>query len=96
MTVTTGARLHFGPLAVAAPAGGKFGGVGVMIATPRIVLAACHAEFDDVCGDTIAVARVVEFRDRFRDAVTERRVPRCKIIVREAFSIVGSWISNRG
>jgi len=35
VTVTTGARLHFGPLACGSGRGRRFGGIGMMIAAPR-------------------------------------------------------------
>ena len=81
--ITTGARLHFGPLSVTAPSGGRFGGVGIMIASPRTVLTAKPAAVDSIVGDESATVRVAEFLRRIREASTsESRVP-CEISVDE-------------
>ena len=68
VTVTTGARLHFGPLAAAGSTGGKFGGVGMMVSAPGYVVSAQVAT-DDVClGDEISRLRASEFVRRVRAA----------------------------
>ena len=68
VTVTTGARLHFGPLAAAGSGGGKFGGVGMMISAPGCIVTARPAERDSFIGDEVSVARVAEFVRRIRAA----------------------------
>ena len=83
VSITTGARLHFGPLSVSAPAGGRFGGVGVMIDFPRTVLTAYEASADLIRGDELTEKRVIEFLDRVRTAIPDHyRVP-CEIDVTE-------------
>ena len=85
VTVTTGARLHFGPLAAAGSGGGKFGGVGMMISAPGYVVTARPAERDSFVGDGASVARVAEFIRRIRSASTdESKVASCEIEVSEA------------
>lgn len=83
VSITTGARLHFGPLSVAAPSGGRFGGVGVMIDSPRTVLSASPAEFDSVDGDSSTVARVTEFLRRIRQSAAAASVPPCRIRIQQ-------------
>lgn len=67
VTVTTGARLHFGPLAAAGSTGGKFGGVGMMVSSPRYVVSARVAAEDVCLGDEIACRRAAEFVRRVRE-----------------------------
>ena len=83
VTITTGSRLHFGPLSVAAPAGGRFGGVGLMINTPRVVLSARVAERDSVRADEEATTRVTEFLRRVRSTVPIGQLPTCEVTVTE-------------
>ncbi len=83
VSIKTGARLHFGPLEVSAPAGGRFGGVGVMIDHPRTVMTATNASVDLVRGDEPTKRRVMEFLQRIRKAIPDQyRVP-CEIDVKE-------------
>ena len=85
VTVTTGARLHFGPLAAAGSGGGKFGGVGMMISAPGYVVTARPAERDSFVGDEVSVARVAEFVRRIRVASPgETMATSYEIAVREA------------
>ena len=85
VTVTTGARLHFGPLAAAGSSGGKFGGVGMMISAPGYVVTARPAEQDSFVGDEASVARVAEFVRRIRAASSGgAKVAPCEIDVRKA------------
>ena len=84
VSVITGARLHFGPLSVAAPAGGKFGGVGVMIASPRTVLTARAATADQIHGDDPSTLRVAEFLRRIREAQPDHEHVPCKFCITEA------------
>lgn len=85
VTVTTGARLHFGPLAAAGSGGGKFGGVGMMISAPGCVVIARPADRDSFVGDEASVARVARFVRHIRDASPgDVMVASCQIEVREA------------
>jgi beta-ribofuranosylaminobenzene 5'-phosphate synthase len=63
--VTTGARLHFGPLAVHAQEGRSFGGVGLMIDSPETEVTIERAERDEVHGDD-SQGRIAEFLTRLR------------------------------
>jgi beta-RFAP synthase len=68
VTVTTGARLHFGPLAAAGSTGGTFGGVGMMVASPRCIVSARVAAEDSCVGDEATCLRGAEFVRRVREA----------------------------
>ena len=68
VTVTTGARLHFGPLAASGSTGGKFGGVGMMVSAPGYVVSARVASEDVCLGDETACLRGAEFVRRVREA----------------------------
>lgn len=83
VSITTGARLHFGPLSVAAPAGGRFGGVGVMIEAPRIVIQGRPALADSVRGDPAFVSRITEFLRRARAHIPIQDRVECEISVPE-------------
>lgn len=48
ITITTGSRLHFGPLSYGPRRGRHFGGVGLMIDRPGVRLAVSRAERDEV------------------------------------------------
>ena len=85
VTVSTGARLHFGPLAAAGSGGGKFGGVGMMISAPGYVVTARPAERDSFVGDEASVARIAQFVRRIRAASSgEAKATQFEIEVREA------------
>lgn len=62
ITISTGARLHFGPLAVGAAAGRQFGGVGLMVDRPRCVVEVRSADRDQYIGghESARLAQVVE------------------------------------
>lgn len=80
VSVTTGARLHFGPLSVAAPAGGRFGGVGVMIERPGFDLSARLAQSDLVHADADTTDRILEFLNRIRSHL-QMEIPAVEIRV---------------
>lgn len=83
LTITTGARLHFGPLSVRPQRGRHFGGVGLMIDRPRFVARFSPAERDALDAGS-AAAQVLEFVRRCREtAPAERRAPQCLIELRE-------------
>ena len=48
VTITTGARLHLGPLAVRAAAGPDFGGLGLMVEHPRCVVTVAASDHDRI------------------------------------------------
>lgn len=65
--IRTGARLHFGLWGINAPKGRRFGGVGMMVAEPGVVLAARPAECDQINADSPdVVARVAHLLRRLR------------------------------
>jgi beta-RFAP synthase len=64
--VMTGSRLHFGPLAVGAERGRSFGGVGLMVETPRLVLRARPSDRDRYRGPPELAGRVSEVIARLR------------------------------
>lgn len=73
--------MHFGPLSVQAPAGGKFGGVGVMIDSPRVILSVHPAAADLVLADEATRLRVTDFLRRIRQALSGQSFPGCEITV---------------
>lgn len=77
VTVTTGARLHFGPLAVGAARGRSFGGVGLMIDAPGWEVMIERSERDEVFAEAEA-GRIARIRDRFRRNSTAA-VPPCRV-----------------
>lgn len=84
VTITTGARLHFGPLAAAGATGGKFGGVGMMVTSPGFVVSASAAEADEFHGVTNAAARAADFVRHIRASDNERKLPSCRITIEKA------------
>jgi beta-ribofuranosylaminobenzene 5'-phosphate synthase len=52
--VQTGARLHFGPLASGAVTGRRFGGIGMMVASPGVVLTATESDVENFRGGSLA------------------------------------------
>lgn len=76
--VSTGARLHFGPLAVRAPQGRTFGGVGLMVDSPGWEVIVERAERDEVRGEP--AQRIAEIVARYRDA-SPVSVPPCRVTV---------------
>ena len=63
--VTTGARLHFGPLAVGGVQGRTFGGVGLMIETPGWQVTVERSEREEVTAGE-STGRVTNICERFR------------------------------
>lgn len=70
--VRTASRLHFGPLAWGPEAGRRFGGVGLMIDRPGLVLTARRAEAWGVTGHLGLQARASEFANRVLFQVARR------------------------
>ncbi|MBI1348126.1 beta-RFAP synthase [bacterium] len=64
--VQTGARLHFGLLAVAPARGRRFGGIGVMIDEPGFAITLQRAEHDQITGRTNYAARIQDTVQRLR------------------------------
>lgn len=66
VTIATGSRLHFGPLSVSGPAGGRFGGVGLMIDSPGLEFTVRQAATDSFIGETDSIRRIRKFVDQLR------------------------------
>ena len=82
ITVQTGARLHFGLLAVQAASGRNFGGVGLMVQSPGGVLSVEASERDECLADAEIAARLTVWRDEYRSRCPrEHRPPACRIRV---------------
>lgn len=84
VTITTGSRLHFGPLSVAAPAGGRFGGVGVMIDSPSLEITAKVADEDSFSGDAQSISRVKTLVQRIRESDIAGRFAPCQFSIRNS------------
>ena len=70
--VRTGARLHFGLLAIDPSHGRQFGGVGLMVDAPGFELAAQPADVETVTGGTVAIQqRVRHFLQRWRESASQ-------------------------
>jgi beta-ribofuranosylaminobenzene 5'-phosphate synthase len=76
-TVTTGARLHFGPLAWRPEKGRDFGGWGIMVDTPSLVVEVSDQprEQDRFPIDVIALARAENFLREFQKTALRERSP---------------------
>lgn len=72
--VQTGARLHFGPLASGAVSGRRFGGIGMMIASPGISLRATEAVSEQVRGGSAQTSERIQ-RVRQKLASDGNRLP---------------------
>lgn len=80
ITVQTGARLHFGLLAVQAASGRNFGGVGLMVDSPGCVLSVEASDRDECLAEPEIAARLTAWRDEYRRRCSvERRPPACRI-----------------
>ena len=85
ITVQTGARLHFGLLAVQAASGRNFGGVGLMVDSPGCVLSVDPSERDECLGEPEIAARLTAWRDEYRRRCpAEHRPPVCRIRLAQA------------
>lgn len=84
VTISTGARLHFGPLAVRAEIGPSFGGLGMMVDRPGWIITLGRADRDelDAGPDAERIARILaDFRSQSKNTNVrvhlnvEQRVP---------------------
>jgi beta-RFAP synthase len=66
VTITTGARLHFGPLACGAERGRRFGGIGRMVDRPRCTVTASRADRDEIVAPDAWSARLRRTMEAFR------------------------------
>ena len=67
VTVTTGARLHFGLLSVNPERARQFGGVGMMVDEPGVRICVSAAAADEIIANCeTTVARIENFRERCR------------------------------
>ena len=80
ITVQTGARLHFGLLALQAASGRNFGGVGLMVQSPGCVISIEAAEQDECLGAPDLAVRLADWRDEYRRRCpVEHRPAACRI-----------------
>ena len=80
ITVQTGARLHFGLLAVQAARGRNFGGVGLMVQSPGCELSVEVADQDECSAEPEMLARLTAWRDEYRRRCpVAHRPPTCRI-----------------
>ncbi len=85
ITVQTGARLHFGLLAVQAASGRNFGGVGLMVQSPGCELSVEAADQDECSAEPEMLARLTAWRDEYRRRCpAEHRPPACRIHLTQA------------
>ena len=83
--IQTGSRLHFGLLAVQAPTGRNFGGVGLMVDVPSCQLRVSLSDKDQIDATDNLVPRLTEWRRRYRELCpVEHRPPPCRIEVQQA------------
>lgn len=80
ITVTTGARLHFGLLSHQPTRGRYFGGVGLMVDQPGFRITARLAERDSASGPEAAL-RVRRFLETYRSHGPADRLPPCHLTV---------------
>lgn len=66
LQITTGARLHFGPLTNGVREGRLFGGIGAMIDSPRLTVTVSLAERDRIDAPPEMAPRIERVRDRCR------------------------------
>lgn len=83
ITVTTGARLHFGPLSWQPAEGRNFGGAGLMVDSPGFCLNVRAAAQDEIVGCESWIGSVAGIRDRIRRASDSAATP-CRIEIRSA------------
>jgi beta-ribofuranosylaminobenzene 5'-phosphate synthase len=88
VTVTTGARLHFGPLAASGSSGGKFGGVGMMVSSPGYIVSAQDASVEAFLGDAATCRRAEDFVRTVRLAMNED--PRAALVRMEIREVIPS------
>lgn len=85
ITVQTGARLHFGLLAVQAASGRNFGGVGLMVDSPGCVLSVEPSERDECLAEPEIAARLTAWRGEYRRRCpVEHQPPACRIRLAQA------------
>ena len=85
IVITTGARLHFGLLAIGTAVGREFGGLGLMVDQPGYEIAFEPAASDIATGCDLASQRAAEFVARYRSAApADRQPPPCRLDIRRA------------
>ncbi len=66
ITITTGARLHFGPFAVGAKSGPAFGGMGMMITDPSTVIRVATSDQDRLIAPSRESIRIKNWLEQIR------------------------------
>lgn len=83
--VHTGARLHFGLLALQATSGRNYGGVGLMVQSPGSVLSVEATDGDECVADSDVAARLSAWRDEYRRRCpADRLPPSCRVTLSQA------------
>jgi beta-ribofuranosylaminobenzene 5'-phosphate synthase len=84
IVVSTGARLHFGPLSYLPQQGRHFGGVGVMIEQPGYCLRVACSQHDAASPTGKSADRVRQFVQRYRQSCPiEWQPPPCAIVIEQ-------------
>lgn len=80
ITVTTGARLHFGPLACGSGRGRRFGGIGMMIAFPRCRVRVRRSAENQIAGPADLEFRIEQVRAACQAALPQLGPVRIEIL----------------
>lgn len=87
ITITTGARLHFGLLSHRPAAGRTFGGAGLMVDAPRFKIVARPSEVDVVKGSPDSMSRGEAFLACYRNNCLQNHQPLpCRLEIRDEIS----------
>ena len=73
--ITTGARLHFGPLSYAPQSGRHFGGAGMMIDSPGFRVTVRKSEMEEIVAGGATLSRVRCLLARYRERCSSDRQP---------------------
>ena len=85
ISIRTGARLHFGLLAVQASTGRNFGGVGLMVDSPECHLTVVRSEQDEIHADAELATRLAAWREGYRQRCPISFCPAaCRIEIQSA------------
>ncbi len=81
LTVRTGARLHFGPFAVGADTGRRFGGLGMMVDRPSFEISIETADRDCVVARPETATRIRKTLSKLRTFEEFSGIRGCRIVV---------------
>ncbi|GAB4154305.1 MAG: beta-ribofuranosylaminobenzene 5'-phosphate synthase [Planctomycetaceae bacterium] len=86
VTITTGSRLHFGPLAHGSQSPPFFGGVGLMLDSPGFQIKIQRADQDEILATPEYAERIVQFRRQFHRRFDVPESP-CRIEICETIPL---------